>query len=115
MRAERRRHERVPIRGDARLVQDGKEARFSARDLSLGGAFLTGSEGDGVDLTAGRPLDIVICPDEESPHHALIDGATFHAGAKIVRSDTSGVAVAFVRMDLENEGRLRALVDVGGD
>src|SRR5262249_37732830 len=75
MPAERRRHERVRIRAEARVVLDGRESLYSARDLSLGGAFL--SAGRGVELPdAGKAVELSLCPDEDAPHHAVIDGTT---------------------------------------
>jgi len=111
---ERRRHERVRIRAEARVVLDGRESRYTARDLSLGGAFLAAGRESALP-DAGRRVELSLCPDEDAPHHAVIDGTTFHAGARVVRADRSGIGVRFETMDLENEARLRALLDVEGD
>jgi len=114
MAAERRLHERQRIRAEARVILDGQESRFSARDLSLGGAFLTAGP-ESAALDTGRTLDLSLWPDEDAPHHAVVDGSTFHAAARVVRSDGSGVAICFEKMDSENQARLRAWLDVDGD
>jgi PilZ domain len=114
MPAERRRHERLRIRAEARVVLDGRETRYSARDLSLGGAFLAAGP-ESAALDAGRTLELSLCPDEDAPHHAVIDGTTFHAAARVVRTDGSGIGIRFERMDIESETRLRAWLDVEGD
>ena len=88
MRPERRRHERIRIRAEARLQDGGKEAHLHARDLSLGGAFVAvePGDGDGLDFAEGVVVDLLLCPDEEGPHHAVVDGASLHASARIVRA-----------------------------
>jgi hypothetical protein len=114
MAAERRLHERQRIRAEARVIWNGQESRYSARDLSLGGAFLAAgpeSEAPGTGLT----LDISLWPDEDAPHHAVVDGSTFHAAARVVRADGAGVGIRFEKIDDENHARLRAWLDVEGD
>jgi hypothetical protein len=114
MPAERRLHERQRIRAEARVYTNGHESRYTARDLSLGGAFLAaGPESDALD--AGRTLDLSLCPDEDAPHHAVVDGTTFHAAARVVRADGCGIGVRFEGLDPENQARLRAWLDVDGD
>ena len=111
---DRRRFERIRVRAEARLVQDGKEALLQARDLSLGGAFLAAGPTDGVNLAAGAALELTLLPDEDSPHHAVTDGAgSVHVRARVVRADATGYALAFVRLDPENRYRLRSLLEPG--
>lgn len=114
MPAERRRNERQRIRAEARVVWDGRESRYSARDLSLGGAFLSAGP-ESAALDAGRTLEISLCPDEDAPHHAVVEGSTFHAAARVVRADGTGVGIRFEEIDDENHARLRAWLDVEGD
>lgn len=117
MRPERRRHERIRIRAEARLQDGGKEAHLHARDLSLGGAFVAvePGDGDGLDFAEGVVVDLLLCPDEEGPHHAVVDGASLHASARIVRAHAGGLGLQFEHIDFENEVRLRAMLDVEGD
>jgi len=114
MAAERRLHERQRIRAEARVVLDGRESRYSARDLSLSGAYLAAGP-ESVALDTGRILELSLWPDEDAPHHAVVDGSTFHAAARVVRTDGNGVAIRFEKMDPENLARLRAWLDVDGD
>jgi hypothetical protein len=113
MASERRRHERIRIRAEVHLVQDGREAHFVARDVSLGGAFVSGGgHAVGVDLAAGRRVKITLLPHEDAPYHAEDgDGAAFRARARVVRSDATGVGLSFEEIDVENLARLRALVE----
>ncbi len=112
MRAERRQHERIRIRAEARLAHGGRETLLEARDLSLGGAFLAGDGLDGVEVADGHVVELTLLPDEDAPYHAEDgDGAIVHLSARVVRHDERGVAVAFERVDAENSARLRALVE----
>ena len=114
MAAERRLHERQRIRAEARVVWDGRESRYSARDLSLGGAYLAAGP-ESAALDTGRTLELSLWPDEDAPHHAVVDGSTFHAAARVVRADGTGVGIRFEKIDSENQARLRAWLDVDGD
>ena len=113
MPAERRQFERIRIRAQARVASGPVEAEFQTRDLSLGGAFLVCCETDGVlgQLASGHRVDVSLLPDEDAPYHAEDgDSQTFRARARIVRSDTTGLGLAFEDVDIENHARLHALV-----
>jgi hypothetical protein len=123
---ERRRHERVHVRAEARVVLAGRESSLTARDVSLGGAYLaervTAHDGtaDGLlrrepTLQAGQKLMLIILPDEDAPNHAGDAGNSVRAAARIVRRDADGIAVRFEELDLDNHARLLALVDLGSD
>ena len=111
MAAERRRHERVRIRAEARVAHGAEVLHLWTRDLSLGGALVAGP-GDAA-LAPGGLVEVALLPHEDAPYHAECgDGATFRAAARIVRQDARGLGLAFESIDVENHARLHALVEV---
>jgi hypothetical protein len=117
MPGERRQHERFVIRAEAELRRNGTIAHLSARDVSVGGAYLVARLADFMQLRTGCILDLTLTIDEDAPHHAFDDGSTIHARARIVRRDPGGdgrppgLAVEFLRVDLANRARIQALLE----
>jgi hypothetical protein len=113
---ERRRHERVRVRAEVSLAQHGRTETMATRDVSVSGAFLETTLHDHMDLGTGCRCELTLVIDEDTPAHASEDGHTVHLHARIVRRDpgengrSSGLAVVFEDVDLENLARLRALV-----
>ena len=113
---ERREHERVLIRAEVVLRKGVHVERMTARDVSIAGAFLETSLFDHIDLKTGSRFDLTLHVDEEGPTHAVEDGHTIHAQARIVRRDPggngrpSGIGVVFENVDPDNMERIRALV-----
>jgi hypothetical protein len=117
---ERRQHERVPIRAEVHLEKSGRVEKMTARDISVGGAFLETSGYEQLDFKTGGRCQLTLFIDENTPIHAAEDGHTIHTVARIVRRDpggggrVSGLGVVFERLDLDNLNRLRALVKRSG-
>jgi hypothetical protein len=115
--AERRQHERVPVRAEVLVSQNGRKERMAVRDISVGGAFLETTLYDHIDFKTGGRCELVLLVDEATPTHPVFDGHTVHTHARIVRRDPggrgrpSGLGVVFEKVDLENLERLRALVN----
>jgi hypothetical protein len=113
---ERRGHERVLIRAEVVLRKGVHVERMTARDISIAGVFLETSLFDHIDLKTGSRFDLTLHVDEQGPTHAVEEGHTIHAQARIVRRDPggdgrpSGIGVIFEGVDAANLERIRALV-----
>jgi|SoiMethySBSTD1v2_1073268.scaffolds.fasta_scaffold350921_4 c-di-GMP-binding flagellar brake protein YcgR len=113
---ERREHERVLIRAEVVLRKGVHVERMTARDISIAGAFLETTLFDHIDLKTGSRFDLTLHVDESGPTHAVEDGHTIHAQARIVRREPggnghpSGIGVAFEELDDANRERILALV-----
>lgn len=111
---ERRLHDRVTIRAEARIATTtGEIIRAATHDLSIGGAFIIEA-----DLPIGAPLDVTLTFDENTPSHAEEDGSTVHVRAQVVRrargaGRPNGIGIAFQPLDLDNRTRLNGLVHRG--
>src|SRR5262249_22633471 len=113
---ERRQFERVAIRGDAELRRNGIVARVPIVEISSGGAYLAVPLSEHIDLKTGARFALTLTIHEEMPCHAEEYGSTVHVTVRIVRRDPggdgrpAGLGGAFARLDLENRGRIEALV-----
>jgi c-di-GMP-binding flagellar brake protein YcgR len=113
---DRRRHERIPIIADVRVVTDGAPSdRLAVHDISLGGMFLRTDLAAADRYTVGTLCELSVFLAEETPFHRE-GGSTVHARARVVRRDDGehghpqGLGMAFEGVDDENLDRLRALV-----
>jgi hypothetical protein len=72
---------------------------------------------DHIDLKTGSRFDLTLHLEESGPTHAVEDGHTVHAKARIVRRDPggdgrpSGIGIIFEDLDADNLERIRALVN----
>ncbi len=106
----------MPIRAEVQLDKSGRIERMTAHNISVGGAFLETTLYDHIDFKTGGRCEITLHVGENTPAHAVEEGHTVHAHARIVRRDPggggrpSGLGVVFEHVDLDNLNRLRALV-----
>lgn len=102
-----RRHRRVPISYQVKLVADDRIIAYpQAVDLSLGGILLKGR-----DLPVGTQCGVAILMGPGEPGgHVVARGA-------VVRNDERGMAIAFSRaLDASSEAALRQLIEtLGGE
>ncbi|MBI1751928.1 MAG: PilZ domain-containing protein [Acidobacteria bacterium] len=105
---EHRRHRRVPIAYQVKLVADDRIIAYpQAVNLSLGGILLKGRDRLPVGTQCG--VAILMSPGEPGGHVV--------ARGTVVRNDERGMAIAFSRaLDASSEAALRQLIEtLGGE